>query len=161
MRYHFLIERYDDTNGDIFPVPNYVALSYCWGDPSITRVILVNDLCVQVTTNLEAALRALRHQKVETVWVDALCINQLNLLERGLQVMRMGLIYSYASYVIALIGEEIDNSSFAMDCLSQRATILLDRHRRSPYGLLGGSVKQGSASLPGLPDQTASMGLAP
>ncbi|PMD14887.1 heterokaryon incompatibility, partial [Hyaloscypha hepaticicola] len=80
--------------------PDYVALSYCWGDPSITHPIIVNDLPVQVTTNLEAALRALRHQKVETVWIDALCINQLDLLEQGLQIMRMGLIYSNASYVI-------------------------------------------------------------
>jgi hypothetical protein len=142
LRYNFLIERYDDPTGITFPVPDYVALSYCWGDPAITRLIIVNDLPVQVTTNLEAALRALRHQKVETVWIDALCINQLDLLERGLQVMRMGLIYSNASYVIAWIGEEADDSNFALNCLDHRAQMLQDR--KLPRGI--GHNEPGSGS---------------
>jgi hypothetical protein len=142
LRYNFLIERYDDTTGDTFSVPDYVALSYCWGDPSITRLIIVNDLPVQVTTNLEAALRALRHQKVETVWIDALCINQLDLLERGLQVMRMGLIYSNASYVIAWVGEEADDSNLAISSLYNRAQMLLDRDL--PRGI--GHNESGSGS---------------
>jgi hypothetical protein len=49
--------------------------------------------------NLEAALRALRVLKTEVLWIDALSINQEDLLEPGLQVMRMRLIYSNASKV--------------------------------------------------------------
>lgn len=142
LRSNFLIELYDDTTGITFLVPDYVALSYCWGDPSITHPIIVNDLPVQVTTNLEAALRALRHQKVETVWIDALCINQLDLLEQGLQIMRMGLIYSNASYVIAWIGEEADDTNFAINCLYPRAQILVDH--KLPRGI--GHNESGSGS---------------
>ena len=140
--YEFLIERYDDPTGITFPVPDYVALSYCWGDPAITRLISVNDLPVQVTTNLEAALRALRNRKVKTVWIDALCINQLDLLERGLQVMRMGLIYSNASYVMAWVGKEADDSNYAINCLAHRAQMLQDR--KLPRGI--GHNKSGSGS---------------
>ena len=35
----------------------YVALSYVWGDPNKTREILINGKSVQVTENLESALR--------------------------------------------------------------------------------------------------------
>ncbi|KAH6671885.1 hypothetical protein B0J14DRAFT_483696, partial [Halenospora varia] len=37
---------------------------------------------------------------------DPLCINQKDLVERGLQVLRMGLIYSRAGRVIAWLGAE-------------------------------------------------------
>ena len=81
--------------------PQYHALSYCWGDPSVTLPIQVNDKTDQVTMNLEAALRELRARKIKTLWVDALCINQQDPVERGLQVMRMGIIYSKAIEVLA------------------------------------------------------------
>jgi TPR repeat protein len=37
----------------------------------------------------------------ELLWVDALCINQEDLLERALQVVRMGLLYSKIEMVFA------------------------------------------------------------
>jgi Heterokaryon incompatibility protein (HET) len=46
------------------PTP-YAALSYHWGDPLVTYGILINRALVQVTINLEAALRHLRMQNVE------------------------------------------------------------------------------------------------
>jgi Heterokaryon incompatibility protein (HET) len=63
---------------------------------------------------LEAALRALRALKVAVLWIDALCINQKDPIERGLQVMRMGLIYLNASKVLAWIGDDADDSEMAM-----------------------------------------------
>jgi hypothetical protein len=38
----------------------YVALSYVWGDASITEDIIVNGHTLAVTTNLAAALRSFR-----------------------------------------------------------------------------------------------------
>jgi Heterokaryon incompatibility protein (HET) len=92
------------TQGNLIDPPEYSALSYCWGDPAITERIFVNDEPVQVTVNLHEALDALRSRKFRLVWVDALCINQNDLLERGLQVTRMGLIYSKAKEVLAWLG---------------------------------------------------------
>lgn len=94
--------------------PQYHALSYCWGDPIVIAPILVNGSTMEVTTNLEAALRELRAQKINTIWVDALCINQQDPTERGLQVMRMGLIYSRAVTVLAWLGPESGGSTLAM-----------------------------------------------
>lgn len=47
-----------------------------------------------VTYNLEVALQQLRHAERERIlWVDALCINQENDLEKSEQVRPMGRIY--------------------------------------------------------------------
>ena len=37
--------------------PVYEALSYTWGDPEVTRPIWVNGVEMDVTLNLEVALR--------------------------------------------------------------------------------------------------------
>lgn len=98
--------------------PPYYALSYHWGDPLVTIPIRVNGQDVQVTKNLEAALRELRARGINTVWVDALCINQQDPLEKGLQVMRMGQIYSRAVEVLAWLGPESEGSGIAMNRLA-------------------------------------------
>jgi hypothetical protein len=62
-----------------------------------------------VTTNLEVALRYLRHQKAHKVlWVDALCINQEDIKERNYQVRTMRDIYVAAEKVVVWLGEEGD-----------------------------------------------------
>ncbi|KAH8647488.1 heterokaryon incompatibility protein-domain-containing protein, partial [Tricladium varicosporioides] len=99
--------------------PEYHALSYCWGDPGSTATIIVNGNPTRVTKNLETALWELRYRQIQTIWVDALCINQNDLVERGLQVPRMGLIYSRAVEVIVWLGGEADDSKKAMACLKQ------------------------------------------
>jgi hypothetical protein len=67
--------------------PEFEALSYVWGDPLITRPIKLNDQPYQVTENLEAALRRLRHDdRVRIMWIDAICINQQNPREQEHQI---------------------------------------------------------------------------
>jgi hypothetical protein len=94
--------------------PEYVALSYCWGDPSITKEISVNGVTVQVTSNLESALRHIFcHYKC--LWVDAICINQQDKVERSQQLLWMGSIYRRAEKVAAWIGQEAGDSNLAVD----------------------------------------------
>jgi hypothetical protein len=94
--------------------PEYVALSYRWGDPSITKEISINGALVQVTSNLESALRHLFcHYKC--LWVDAICINQQDKAERSQQLLWMGSIYRRAEKVAAWIGQEADDSHLAVD----------------------------------------------
>ncbi|KAF1978376.1 heterokaryon incompatibility, partial [Bimuria novae-zelandiae CBS 107.79] len=93
---------------------DYVALSYTWGDPKETREIVVNGKSVQVTVNLEAALRALRDKAPVKaglkLWIDALCINQDDNDEKGVQVKRMADIYRQAFDVVVWLGPEADES---------------------------------------------------
>lgn len=98
---------------------DYVALSYCWGNHSDTRPILVNGVVRRVTANLEAALKALRHGGIQLVWIDAICINQSDNYERSHQVSRMGSIYSQASKIVVWLGNAANDSSDAMRLLSK------------------------------------------
>ncbi|TVY85528.1 Heterokaryon incompatibility protein 6 OR allele [Lachnellula suecica] len=107
--------------------PDYRALSYCWGDPTDNEEVIVNGHPMQITRNLSVALKQLRSSNLTTLWVDALCINQTNLAERGLQVTRMGLIYSNAAEVIVWLGEENEGSSIAMARILEPSGYDLDR----------------------------------
>ncbi|KAF5677435.1 heterokaryon incompatibility protein [Fusarium denticulatum] len=93
--------------------PAFEALSYVWGrqrDPVVTTVegeageSLGN---IKLGKNLATALKHLRYQDKERVlWVDAICINQNDDVERGSQVLRMSSIYQDCSRVIIWIGPE-------------------------------------------------------
>ena len=64
----------------------------------------MNGASIAFTENLEAALRLLyRDDNPEDpyVWVDALCINENDLIERGLHVKRMRDIYEQAFAVFS------------------------------------------------------------
>ncbi|KAH6648584.1 heterokaryon incompatibility protein-domain-containing protein [Truncatella angustata] len=90
--------------------PQYAALSYVWGDASITEEILVNGQPFQATKSLASALRQFResyagkHGAPSFLWADAVCINQQDLVERAQQVSMMGPIYSKADWVISWLG---------------------------------------------------------
>ena len=86
----------------------YVTISYEWGDPKMTVPILLDDRVFYITRNLEACLKALRStngHKNEKVWIDAICINQVDLRERSEQVQLMRRIYESAIFSILWLGE--------------------------------------------------------
>ncbi|KAL8376842.1 hypothetical protein RB595_007799 [Gaeumannomyces hyphopodioides] len=93
----------------------FAALSYVWGDASVTGAILLNGVSRNVTLNLAEALRRLSLIAREAefaepgefrVWADAVCINQDNLDERGQQVAMMGDLYTSASLVYSFLGTD-------------------------------------------------------
>jgi hypothetical protein len=82
------------------------ALSYVWGYADVKEWIKVDGKTVEVTLNLEAALRRVRNtENSELLWVDALCINQRDVEEKNLQVMRMKDIYTMCGRVLIWLGD--------------------------------------------------------
>ncbi|KAG9233216.1 heterokaryon incompatibility protein-domain-containing protein [Amylocarpus encephaloides] len=101
------------THASLDHAPIYNALSYTWGDASITVPILVDEATFQATVNLEAALRHLRlKDEVVTLWVDALCINQNDVPEKNVQLSKMREIYVQAKSVIAWLGDTTPERPF-------------------------------------------------
>lgn len=96
---------------------SYYALSYCWGDVRKKKNIVINDTIFEVGHNLEAALRQLRSRGYSRIWIDALCINQNDDEERGLQIRNMRQIYSQALSVIVWLGDDPDNTANAVKYL--------------------------------------------
>ena len=91
--------------------PKYQALSYCWGGRKLDGIIKVNNLLLRTTQSLLSALRRLRYpDKERLLWVDAVCINQLDEKEKSVQVGMMSKIYSSAETVLIYLGEAAENS---------------------------------------------------
>lgn len=106
--------------------PEYDALSYAWGDAYHRRNIILDGNEHAVTYNLEVALQHLRHRREKRLlWIDALCINQADVIERSEQVSMMGDIFSSARTVYLWIGEADQCSDGAFDAMS-----LLSSYRR-------------------------------
>jgi hypothetical protein len=100
--------------------PPYTALSYHWGDTTRPREILVNGAIFKVTENLDVALRHLRLQDEPlTLWIDALCIDQSDDVEKSEQLEQMRQIYSRALTVVSWLGPAADNSDVAMHWIQQ------------------------------------------
>jgi hypothetical protein len=100
----------------------YDALSYVWGQSEKPYLIHIDEDTLAVTANLHTALLHLRDPEFERVlWIDAICINQDDKLERGYQVQFMARIYGRADKVIVWLGESTDDSDLAIEELSSAA----------------------------------------
>ncbi|KAJ3453847.1 hypothetical protein MRS44_018479 [Fusarium solani] len=97
----------------------YEALSYCWGGSSLNRWICIKngshsgcDQYLCVTDNLYFALWRLRHPyKSRWMWVDAICINQRDNVEKAYQVLLMRDIYANSKRAIIWLGEKDEDHS--------------------------------------------------
>jgi Heterokaryon incompatibility protein (HET) len=123
----------DDVRCFMYPValencPEYEALSYCWGDTIDLTPIQVNEHLLDITQSLRSALFHLRKlDEPRTLWVDAICIDQQDPIERGNQVSIMGDIYSRASRTVVWLGsgdEETDRAFKICERLAEEAIIL-------------------------------------
>lgn len=103
--------------------PAYEALSYTWGPEVPAKKIMINDGVHLIRSNLWQALNVLRSNidkgDSRYLWIDALCINQKNVLERNHQVAQMKRIYKQARIVLAWIGIADTTSPFALRFLSK------------------------------------------
>jgi Heterokaryon incompatibility protein (HET) len=88
-----------DTN------PQYAALSYCWGSSYPRRPVTCNGTVLEVGENLALALSSIRSMSNLPLWVDQVCINQADVLERSSQVACMDKIYSQATETFVYLGE--------------------------------------------------------
>lgn len=107
----------------------YTCLSYVWGSEEDQRDILINNQHLRVRKNLFDFLDVVaRTTQVEATdlelgrhpswdddepglfeswwWIDALCIDQHNTVEKNQLVQRMGKIYFAASNVVSWMGNE-------------------------------------------------------
>ncbi|KAJ0310953.1 hypothetical protein COL5a_008852 [Colletotrichum fioriniae] len=91
---------------------DYDAISYTWasedGAMAWTQPITLDGRVFLVTANCETALRRVRSRGAQrVVWIDAVCMNQQDVEERGHQVRLMPQIYSRAQRVLVYVGEPV------------------------------------------------------
>lgn len=123
---------------------NYVAISYMWGSPHKTEEILIDNHILPVSPAQKQMILDLSNQnQVRYLWIDAVCIDQDNVLERNHQVGLMGEIYSRANYVIAYLRGS-DHSSYRSAYLSGAKRSSLSLH--STLASIRDTVVTGSVS---------------
>jgi Heterokaryon incompatibility protein (HET) len=87
----------ESSNGTDLSV-EYQALSYCAGDVNDSEQVRVQGLEFKVFASVGAALRKLRDTVSSSVlWIDQICIDQSNIVEREQQVLLMRSIYASAT----------------------------------------------------------------
>ncbi|KAI1751932.1 heterokaryon incompatibility protein-domain-containing protein [Xylaria castorea] len=83
----------------------FETLSYVWGDETDCTQINVDGNVVTITSTLQLALKQIRlSESIRTIWVDQLCINQNDELEKSNQVPLMGHIYSQTTQCLIWFG---------------------------------------------------------
>ncbi|KAM5344284.1 hypothetical protein ACJ41O_012821 [Fusarium nematophilum] len=103
--------------------PAFEALSYCWGDPTPVKSIILGGQATKVTLSAWSALRALRYRvRPRVIWIDAICINQTNPTEIASQVQLMGAIYRKATSVRVWLGSDDGNDKDAIPILQAMAS---------------------------------------
>lgn len=79
------------------PLPHFIALSYAWqkvGNPH--RTLLCNDDSITISAHVYTALENLVLLDAPCsfgLWIDAICIDQANDLDKIRQVPHMGALY--------------------------------------------------------------------
>ena len=101
------------TGGDI---PRYTALSYTWGEKRADWSIQINGRSLRLTRNLYWATRAFAVVG-ESYWIDAICINQSDDVEKSLQIPLMKEIYAQAQVCLIWLGDESDQSDLAFQLI--------------------------------------------
>jgi hypothetical protein len=85
----------------------YDALSYEWGESVCQHLILCEGRTLKATTSLLTLLKRLHSPgEARMLWVDAIWINQDDLVERAEQVPLMRDIYQNAQQALMWLGEE-------------------------------------------------------
>ncbi|KAI0129592.1 heterokaryon incompatibility protein [Xylariales sp. AK1849] len=121
----------------------YEALSYVWGKPTLRHsTITCQDGAdgeehgvIVIGANLTKALIAIRpSDRPRRIWVDAICINQEDLLERQAQVRMMGDVFRSAEQVVCWLGG-FDNPSLD-EPAALMAIAFLRQFNKDPHGEL-------------------------
>lgn len=111
--------------------PDYVALSYVWGDAAPRHPIYINGHLHIVHTNLWLFLRrAWMNGAPPWFWIDSISLDQHSHSELNVQVVRMGDIYAGACHVISWLGES-ERGAEALNIMSD----LLARKNSGVFGV--------------------------
>lgn len=107
-----------DTGDDV--VLDYEAVSYAWGDNTLSREAVVDGQRLAITENLDIALRYLRHtDRNRSLWIDGLCIDQSNHAEKSRQVLLLRRVFTGARHVLIWLGPGDEHTGYAMDCINR------------------------------------------
>ncbi|KAI0436599.1 heterokaryon incompatibility protein-domain-containing protein [Xylaria telfairii] len=128
------------------------ALSYTWGDQGLTFPFICNNQELRIHKNLRDALPYLaRRRSTLPIWIDAICIDQSNSVEKFSQIRMMHSIYRQATQTWIWFGCGADYIKEAIKLLPEVGRIgeeLETQKRKSGNEFTKDSTTLPSASSP-------------
>lgn len=102
--------------------PRFTAISYVWGEKKLhPQKVVINGRTCQVLESIYPILALISDNPVVKkdvwFWIDYLCINQDDSLERATQVALMGTLYQRAFRTLVWLGEDTPEVRGALDLL--------------------------------------------
>ena len=95
--------------------PAYETVSYCWGDATQRKDIIIDGRLRDCPLNGHAALSRIRLTDGDRLlWIDSVCIDQSNTQERGQQVSLMAEIYENGACNLVYLGEGNKSAQLAL-----------------------------------------------
>ncbi|CZR68417.1 uncharacterized protein PAC_18316 [Phialocephala subalpina] len=106
---------------DMSSNPQYIAISYTWGGTNRSRPLILNGKLMHITVSLEQALYHFRSLFLSDTpfWIDALCINQEDNMEKSTEIRRMLSIYKAATKVVVWLGLSNEGAVAALDKMNE------------------------------------------
>ncbi|ETS87891.1 hypothetical protein PFICI_01719 [Pestalotiopsis fici W106-1] len=109
------------------PVP-YETISYCWGDASVRGTLMIDEFEFDAPLSSLTVLKCMRRPDApRRLWVDAICINQDDIDERGSQVALMSQIYRQARTNLVYLGEEDEMTRRGLKCIRELLQEISDK----------------------------------
>lgn len=94
---------------------SYETVSYAWGNPNDRTPIYIDGRLVDIPSSAHRALRRMQNPSRErTLWIDAVCINQSDKVERSNQVALMSEVYSSSAGNLVWLGEANETTEKAL-----------------------------------------------
>jgi len=117
-------------------MPEYSALSYCWGNANERVPIQCNGQLLNITRNLYSALDAIRRRPARAtryIWADGICINQNDEKEQAQQVPLMTKLYQRAAQVFVYLGQSDSDVEPALAAIRKSASAMFTHHGASAF----------------------------
>ena len=127
--------------------PSYWAISYVWGPQDFHNTLEVhgNDgetSYIRITSNVSTVLKRFRAPNIRrNLWIDAICLNQNDAMEKAHQVPDMGRIYEKARGVHIWLGPEDKDTAGIFGFLNEVVFVPSLGSRYSEKQLLRVAVK--------------------
>ncbi|KAJ3456983.1 hypothetical protein MRS44_014124 [Fusarium solani] len=118
-------ENHEGLRGIIYSLPfraaqSFHAASYVWGDADVSKhKITTPEGFIPITASLYGVFKRLRNvQDPVLIWVDAICIDQSDAIEKATQIQLLPRIFQRASSTLAVLNQG-PISEFALEMLMQ------------------------------------------
>ena len=97
-------------------LPHYSAVSYCWENQIPTEIIRIGRQTLSISKTVDCFLRWRRQNSSSAfyLWIDAICIDQVDEDEKAKQVGLMRQTYSDADELLIRLGESSNDSDMAI-----------------------------------------------